>query len=92
MKKIVCSELVTFLVIVFYVIRDVCGENDFLKSTNIQSHSSSVLKSLNQDDFNYTTEAECQSKSRRKRFVAFPDGSSYNVTKQNALFVPKINF
>lgn len=90
MNKIVCGELITFLAIVFSVFEQTYGENDFLKPTNIQNNNPSVLESLIQNEINCNNSTECETKSRRKRFVAFPDGSSFNV--QNKIRFPKNQF
>lgn len=81
MKKIKLTRTVVFAVIAFSVIDSTNGVTEGSHTTDVQNYnySSTSLESLIQKDLNCTDKSEGQIKSRRKRYVAFPEGSSFSV-------------
>lgn len=79
MKKIVCCESIAFLMAIFSIVGYAYGKNELSKSIVSQSRNSSTLESLIQNEINCTNSTECGSKSRRRRYAAFPEGSSFSV-------------
>lgn len=66
---------------IYFLVAFAKGEQ--IKSSLIDipiQHSSTQLNAFtNKNDFNGTKSIENQPKSRRKRYVAFPEGSSFSV-------------
>lgn len=80
MMEIKLGQAVVFLMLVFSVIDTTTGETENLQATHIQNYNSSTsVESLIQKDLNCTDKSEDHLRSRRKRYVAFPEGSSFSV-------------
>lgn len=82
MMEIKLTRAIVFLVIAFNVIDSTNGVAEDQQTTHLQGYNSSTsLESLIQKDLNCTETPGSELKSRRKRYVAFPEGSSFSVRK-----------
>lgn len=81
MKKIELTQSIVFLVIVFSIIDSTNAVAENSQTAHIQNYNASTsLESLIEKDLNCTDKSESHLKSRRaKRYVAFPEGSSFSV-------------
>lgn len=89
MIKIESTLILLFLFIVLDVAKYVDSSNilnvDFDTTNIANKNSTDSLDTLIQTNLNCTETSECQSKSRRKRYVAFPEGSSFSVKRNNSI-------
>lgn len=89
MIKIESSLILIILFIVLNVAKYVDSSNvlneDFDTKNIENKNSTDSLDTLIQKNLNCTENSECQSKSRRKRYVAFPEGSSFSVKRNKSL-------
>lgn len=80
MKKIKLTPLVLFLVIVLTITDSTNAVAEDSQISHIQNYNASTsLESLIEKGLNCTNKSESELKSRRKRYVAFPEGSSFSV-------------
>lgn len=80
MQKIGFSIGITLSVLIGSVVAYTNNEIGVVQTTNIeQKNASHSLESLIQQELNCTEKDDIQLKSRRKRYVAFPEGSSFSV-------------
>lgn len=81
MNRIQFATVIAISVVILVVIGHTNGEIIDSKSIDVENiNSSTSLESLIQKEINCTSNStECEVKSRRKRYVAFPEGSSFSV-------------
>lgn len=91
MKKAKLTQSVVFLIITFSAIEFTNASTEDLQKTHNDNYNSSIsLESMIQKDLNCTDKSEGQlAKSRRKRYVAFPEGSSFSVETSKRIFFRK---
>lgn len=83
--KIKSSAILLISVIVLSITKN-CDALDTETMAIEKNNSEDTLDSLIQENFNCTE----NTKSRKKRYVAFPDGSSFSVkTKKNKIIYPE---
>lgn len=78
MKNVESSVAIAFLVIIFSAV----GSTNGVNSQEIDIHkqqTNSSLESLIEKNLNCTGNSQTDLKSRRKRYIAFPEGSSFSV-------------
>lgn len=78
MKGINFAIAIGISILILSIIASTNGKVEMAQTTNIEAKNS-TLDSLIQQELNCTRNAENQLKSRRKRYVAFPEGSSFSV-------------
>lgn len=69
MKKVACCKSIAFLMAIVCVIGHAYSENELSNSIASHNQNSSALESLIQNETNCTNTTECESKSRRRRYV-----------------------
>lgn len=79
MKKKEIRIAIAMLVIVFSVIGSTNAHEVSLEADVHKQHTNTSLESSIERDLNCTENSETHLKSRRKRYVAFPEGSSFSV-------------
>lgn len=80
MQTIGFSVAITLSVLIISIVASSNGEVEVLETTNIErKNASHSLDSLIQQELNCTEKDDSQLKSRRKRYVAFPEGSSFSI-------------
>lgn len=73
-------KVIAFGVLSLFIIEQTDGEKiDRNSSVGEIQNSTNSLESLIQEKLNCVHNTECHLNSRRKRYVAFPEGSSFSV-------------
>lgn len=79
MIETVFIRVIAVVVLSLFIIGETNGESVYSNSTDIRIENSTSLESLIEKKLNCINNTECHLKSRRKRYVAFPEGSSFSV-------------
>lgn len=81
MKNVDISVAIALLVILFNIFSVIGSTNgETSRETDIHKEPTNTsLNSLIEHDLNCTENSQADLKSRRKRYVAFPEGSSFSV-------------